>query len=597
MLVPGSNANGASPAARLPLIIGVTGHRDIPQDDHDAVEAACISFFSSIADQYTHTPLYLLSGLAEGADRIAASAFLKLRAKRSAEFSDVCSCWKLVAVLPMPDETYRNDFPGSILEFDDILSASSAVIDVHSNKIDRLSLDSAERVATYAALARHLVRHCNIIMALWDGIQLSAQGGTSHVVRMKLHGVETRGSRHISSLHDSGPVWHIPVRRLGGALGPTESKPHWLYPSELTITANSIDESFRQIDELNSSLIREADPKGAVKAAGYLSPSPIAHKALLSAAGVFDRQIVSLAGAIDALTVTRDKRRRKLTRVVYACSLAVGLFLWSALDGVAQILTTAGYVVSLGLTALIYRRLKSPMIAEAPLHYRFLVEALRVQVYWSLGRQSDHGVDPAEPSAPLAERGSDLMSVLDGLMSQQVHEIGWVREALRMCAIDPSGCIQVSDEVRAEHVRHWILDQHKYFKKTEIRYDLLGRRLSLIRLISILFGVVTAAGAVGLDLFDIDLHILRHILAVSAAALPASAILLESYSNSIAVEEQAKNALRMQLVFDRTRQILKAERPDHLLPNRLVRSLGEEALLECANWLVLRKSKPPSMPT
>ena len=57
----------------LPLVIGITGHRDLREEDRRGLEEGIRRIFAELRDRYPHTPLILLSSLAEGADRLSLS--------------------------------------------------------------------------------------------------------------------------------------------------------------------------------------------------------------------------------------------------------------------------------------------------------------------------------------------------------------------------------------------------------------------------------------------------------------------------------------------------------------------------------------------
>src|SRR5882762_11729655 len=59
-----------------PLVIGITGHRDIREQDRGALKGAIKNILIELKKKYTSTPLILLSALAEGADRLAAEVAL-----------------------------------------------------------------------------------------------------------------------------------------------------------------------------------------------------------------------------------------------------------------------------------------------------------------------------------------------------------------------------------------------------------------------------------------------------------------------------------------------------------------------------------------
>src|SRR5438876_1031333 len=102
---------------RLPLVIGVTGHRDLRDEDVLELERLVATILTRMRSDYLggdeETPVIVLSALAEGADRLVARVALAHGA------------W-LVAPLPIPLEEYRRDFEpgikrGNIAEFDSLL--------------------------------------------------------------------------------------------------------------------------------------------------------------------------------------------------------------------------------------------------------------------------------------------------------------------------------------------------------------------------------------------------------------------------------------------------------------------------------------------
>lgn len=96
------------PVPALPLVLGITGHRDLREEDREALEAFVGGVFTDLRARYPRTPLTLLSPLAEGADRLAARVALE-------------SGVRLIVPLPMPRELYERDFPTSRAEFDRLL--------------------------------------------------------------------------------------------------------------------------------------------------------------------------------------------------------------------------------------------------------------------------------------------------------------------------------------------------------------------------------------------------------------------------------------------------------------------------------------------
>ena len=60
----------------VPIVLGLVGHRDLRPGDRDVLKQRLNEIFRQFRDAYPHTPLVLLSALAEGADQLAAEAAL-----------------------------------------------------------------------------------------------------------------------------------------------------------------------------------------------------------------------------------------------------------------------------------------------------------------------------------------------------------------------------------------------------------------------------------------------------------------------------------------------------------------------------------------
>ena len=60
----------------LPLVIAVTGHRDLVADELPGLHAALDQFFTRMRAEHPHRRLRLLTGLAAGGDQLAAEVAL-----------------------------------------------------------------------------------------------------------------------------------------------------------------------------------------------------------------------------------------------------------------------------------------------------------------------------------------------------------------------------------------------------------------------------------------------------------------------------------------------------------------------------------------
>ena len=200
------------------LLVGITGHRDMTDESAELASQRVKKFFKTLKEQYPSTPVYLISGMADGADRVAAQAALEEEVS-------------VQAVLPMPVEMYRADFTEKSSEELDQILAHRLVetielelpVDVDKEVAQK---QGPERNKLYAHLGDYLSRHCSILIALWDGVSLGKKGGTSEVI---LQYLDCNGHDELS-FEKSLPVepktteyvYWCPVKRQNNAEIPVE---------------------------------------------------------------------------------------------------------------------------------------------------------------------------------------------------------------------------------------------------------------------------------------------------------------------------------------------------------------------------------------
>jgi hypothetical protein len=182
------------PKPRLALRVGVTGARALEAAQMPRLRAQAGAFFdlvsrhiaelatrqavaSSYAEPAGPASLRLLSPLARGADRLAAEAALE-------------HGWQLHVPMPFTRDAYERDFTGAQAPEEPPLSAAEDLAQFR-HLLSRagpswFALDGdrdGDRGAAYAAIGQHVVRHCDIVLAIWDGGHGQGQGGTADIVR------------------------------------------------------------------------------------------------------------------------------------------------------------------------------------------------------------------------------------------------------------------------------------------------------------------------------------------------------------------------------------------------------------------------------
>ena len=143
-----------SSEAKLPLILAVSGHRELRGEDLPAIRESVRKILRELQEQFPHTPLKLMTNLAEGADSLCAELALEAGIP-------------LIAALPLPIDEFRKDFAGEKREaFERLCAAAESVFSVPDTE-ERP--EDAKRSFSYRQGGLYLARHCQILLALWEG--------------------------------------------------------------------------------------------------------------------------------------------------------------------------------------------------------------------------------------------------------------------------------------------------------------------------------------------------------------------------------------------------------------------------------------------
>ena len=162
----------------IPLIVGLIGHRKLPAQELEGIVAEFDEFVAGLLGSLQHTPILLLTSLAEGADRIALSS-------RFRDSLTIC------AVLPFELEDYRNDFEDaeSLQDFEESLNS----VDQYVEPFARGTM-SAQRNLDYRECANWISERSNILVAVWNGKYNDEPGGTSDTINYRTEKNENAGS-------------------------------------------------------------------------------------------------------------------------------------------------------------------------------------------------------------------------------------------------------------------------------------------------------------------------------------------------------------------------------------------------------------------
>ncbi len=604
---------------RIPLVIGTTGHRDLRAEDLPVLEREVRAIIGRLRSEYLgggdDTPIILISALAEGADRVVARAALAMGVK-------------LIAPLPLPVDEYRRDFepglnPNAAAEFDQLLSEASAAPVMSftaGNSLDAVRTNASKRAEQYRAVGLFIIRHCDILIALWDGNPSDmAAGGTGEVVTFKREGIPlvVSGSTHESlDGPEIGPVIHVVTPRLKAGSPASQVAVHaWgkeiirrhrgsalqqlsdrsrafaakLFGSEPNSSLSGLSalerrdletwETFDALIRLTHGFNREAtaleaSPEGLLQKsngiddlyadAGDGHPDEAAKLRVMSSAP----HCSEFFGIADALAKRRQAQFRQDWTLLFGLGfLAFILFaLSSHATGSAFNWLLGGYAFLVIVIFLLFFRARVGRDQERFLDYRALAEALRVAVYWKI-----LGIDgywPGERNSVDEKFTADSDSI--GALAnfypiKESSELTWIKACLRTIDLwhrtkgpAPKGGMNFEAHNMAR--RFWVYGQLSYFERQEAKHNRRAEFLeswSLVVLVTTPFLLVPLLlSAIGSDQYLGSKTTMHDIFLIATGILPGIAAALTSYSERLALTAQARQYDRMRMLFKRAYDLL-----------------------------------------
>ena len=191
-MTPVDSFGSAPPLVPFVLTVGVTGHRHaalpveqlplLPGRIRDALRllVGCAGrVHAEAADCFApgDPRLLFVSPLAHGADQIAAEVALD-------------EGFSLHAILPFALNDYRRDLVnGGTVQFDALVARADRLLELPGTR-DR-------ELEAYVMAGRATVAHCDVLIAVWDGLEARGRGGTAEVVAL--------------AIAQGTPVVHLPV--------------------------------------------------------------------------------------------------------------------------------------------------------------------------------------------------------------------------------------------------------------------------------------------------------------------------------------------------------------------------------------------------
>lgn len=556
---------------RLPIVVGVTGHRHLRETDLPNYRARVREFFESLKRRYPATPLRVISALAAGADRLVAEIALE----RGHE---------LVVSLPLAPEDYERDFPESASEFRTILAqvprecvfvwphpedeAGAGTVGASGT---RWCETAAERDRQYAAVGAFVAEQSHILLAIWDGEPGGeSSAGTAAVVARKLgHSASAQASAETAlDPGDSGPVLHVRAVRAGSD-APTPQNVEWLFPQDSD--AQIFHTICKRLERFNTEAVRKRIRAKAPEAAASLLPG-------VEDTVRGDRALAMAYACADRLAA----RYQRITHGILRLTLLLAAVMALTFEVYAEVLPVRevplAYLSCFALLTLVLIWHRKVDAQARYLDYRALAEGLRVQFYWRLAGLTDNA------SA--------------SYLRKQLDELRWLREALRA-----SGAVAPPATAHPDlALKCWVHGQADYYAARARLHEGRIRRIERYSGIFLAIGLLSALSLVVFWDWLEQLSAWHHWAVLIMGFAPVAAALWEAYGERIGARTQANQFARFAAIFRRAERFIGRLELGEPGPSRregelvLLRELGHEALIENADWVLLQRDRPIALP-
>jgi len=319
---------------KIPIIAGVTGHRDLRTEDLDNLRRSVRGELGTLQQKYPHSEIAVMTSLAEGADQLCAETALEMGLK-------------IITVLPMPVDEYAEDFEGDALKKLNELTARSSKCFIAPHK----EAFREGRDYLYRQAGIYIAEHCHVLFALWDGMPGEAGGcGTASIVDAKLRNLANGSAGEQLRKADGAVVQIFTPRRRSVSSDAEAGKVIMLGDIR---TGDSI---LRDTDNYNKDCEKISDGSAT------------------------DNMIDGVYATADKLSIINDIKDRRVLIGLSACAtaLTIAFLLYDEAEMHWMILLCGFMIIALFA---INRFTRWTRFNAKYVEYRVLAEACRVQTY------------------------------------------------------------------------------------------------------------------------------------------------------------------------------------------------------------------------
>lgn len=540
----------------VPILIAVVGHRDPKPECISQVTSYFTEYIHNLQEKLPSTPLWLMTGLAEGADQLAAQAFLDF--VRSQSYLGE-GPHKLISVLPKPEHSYIEDFDSTQKRevYQRLLEQSDIVLTPETSSLLRgdqpINLPSPD---CYVRQSAFIIRHCFILIAFNNGVENQERGGTSQSVAIQRGLVHStfQDVDEVIATTEPGALIEINTPRLKNEFlgNEREDVTFWLDDKQV----NSADELLKipsYIDNLNFKIVDNCD----------IQYQP------------WHARSSAVWRCLDECSNNYKKIYLRRTNWLLGFGFLISLCL---VDPPWQ---------TLGLLGLVFAVLQYPNLQQKAkqdfIVYRALTESLTVQEFWC-----DYGVD---------------VDATDLLRLSLDPDMNWIRTLLRTTRFvyNLSGFHKTLSASNGAHdVFKWITGQISFLQARVKEYR---RYHQIFTALLYLMFVITIVGATGDYFLPGGLFKWLFELGIASAVIIVGFYELRGYEETnVRYQKSLKHFIQAKTAFDQAFSLYNEsslEIDSALLLDRRVRSIleaiGREKIDEMNDWFAdqLKRSYTP----
>ena len=524
---------------RIPIVVGVTGHRALRAQDEGALAAAVRAELEKLRALCPDSPLVLLTSLAEGADLLCADVSEALGLP-------------LWATLPAPTEDYTEDFS----------EAAKARFAHHCARAEQVFVvpdteapleNGEERCFRFRQAGIYVAAHCHVLLALWDGGEGTAAAcGTAEAVDFALQGNYLPANGAVPC--GGAAVIHIftPRGERGGVAGTVR----------VLGDAEALHDMLCKTDELNR-LASETDQGGRSVLPAH-TPSDVLLERM-------DR-VRACAGSLSSGYARRY--RRVLGALAAAGALLTAAFLlYDEAQAIWLILVCGALLAAAwGIT----RYAARSACHRRYLELRALAECLRVQIFLRY--------------AGAAVEAADLLTWT------QREETAWIARALAALTAGPP-----AKEPHDVSV-YWVENQRQYHQAAEKRAAHRTHVSDRVVRAALILSVALYCAAVVFELLCggeicpaalpvADAEVWRTILKIALGLLSAVTLLIAGYYGNLSLARTRSDHRKMERFYAEMGGVLARFGQTDAILCRIAR----EELIENGNWCSYQRDNTPDI--